>query len=100
MTNSELLAHLGMRESDTAMNGSADGSARYRLVVRGELDERYACLFEGMEMERAKGTTVVTGVVRDQAQLHGFIGRIEELGLELVEVRQVGDAEALASDSA
>jgi hypothetical protein len=40
--------------------------------------------FEGIDMERLAGTTVVTGVVRDQAQLHGFIERIEELRLELL----------------
>jgi hypothetical protein len=32
--------------------------------------------------------TVLTGDVRDQAQLHGCIERFEELGLELLEVQQ------------
>ena len=62
--------------------------ARYQLVVRGELDERYGYLFEGMDMERTDGTTVLTGRVRDQAKLHGLIERIEELGLELLSVHQ------------
>ena len=56
----------------------------YRLVVRGELDARFACLFEGMSMDTVGGTTVLMGPVVDQAHLHGFIERIEELGLELV----------------
>ena len=63
--------------------------AAYRLIVRGELDERYAYLFEGMDMERTEGTTVLTGSVRDQAQLHGLIERIDELGLALLSVQQV-----------
>jgi hypothetical protein len=62
----------------------------YRLVVRGELDGRFAYLFNGMRMERVEGTTELTGSVIDQAQLHGFIDRIEELGLELVSVEQTG----------
>jgi hypothetical protein len=62
--------------------------ARYELVIRGELDERYGCLFEGMQMERSGGTTLIAGVVRDQAQLHGLIDRIDELGLELLSVKQ------------
>jgi uncharacterized protein (UPF0335 family) len=41
-----------------------------------------------MQMERVEGTTVLTGRVIDQAQLHGFIERIEELGLELLSVEQ------------
>ena len=64
----------------------------YRLVVRGELDARFAYLFEGMQMECVTGTTVLTGPVRDRAQLHGFIERIEELGLELVSVQQIGES--------
>jgi hypothetical protein len=63
--------------------------ALYRLVVRGELDGRYAYLFEGMQLERTEGTTLIFGPVRDQAQLHGLIERTEELGLELISVQQV-----------
>ena len=68
--------------------------ASYELVIRGELDERYAYLFEGMQMRRAAGTTVITGRVRDQAHLHGLIERTEELGLELVSVQQASDRPA------
>jgi hypothetical protein len=72
------------------MKGSARGSM-YRLVVRGELSDRYGCLFGAMEMEQVAGTTVLTGIVRDQAQLHGYIERIEELNLDLLEVQQVDE---------
>jgi hypothetical protein len=44
-----------------------------------------------MEIERVGGTTVLSGQVIDQAQLHGFIERIEELGLELLSVEQTGE---------
>ena len=57
---------------------------RYRLVLRGELGEPFGFLFEGMQMERLAGTTVLTGTVIDQAHLHGLLGRIQELGIELV----------------
>jgi hypothetical protein len=70
------------------MKSGARGAATYRLVVRGELADRFAYLFNGMQMERVEGTTVFTGEVIDQAQLHGFIERIEELGLELLSVEQ------------
>jgi hypothetical protein len=65
------------------------GSAAYRIVVRGELDARFARLFNGMQMERIEGTTTLTGQVVDQAQLHGYIERFEELGLELLSVEQM-----------
>jgi hypothetical protein len=53
-------------------------AATYRIVVRGEIDDRFAFLFNGMRMERVEGTTVVTGTVVDQAQLHGYIDRLAE----------------------
>jgi hypothetical protein len=68
--------------------------AAYRLVVRGELDDRFAYLFNGMQMARVDGTTVLTGAVVDQAQLHGFIERFEELALELISVEQTSPPES------
>jgi hypothetical protein len=62
----------------------------YRVVVRGELDVRYGFLFDGMRMKRGEGMTVLMGVVRDRAHLYGVIERVEELGLELLSVEQVG----------
>ena len=74
------------------MERDAVQGQNYRLVIRGELGERFAYLFEGMRMERNAGRTILTGTVRDQAQLHGFFERFEELGLELVSVSQAPDA--------
>jgi hypothetical protein len=66
-------------------------SSEYRLVIRGEIGERFALLFEGMRLDRDRGTTVITGAVRDQAHLHGLIERVDELGLELVSVNPVNE---------
>ncbi len=63
---------------------------RYRLVLRGELGEPFAFLFQGMQLDRVAGTTVLTGRVIDQAHLHGLIQRTQELGLELI---SIGSAE-------
>ena len=64
---------------------------RYRLVLRGELGESFGFLFEGMQMHRAAGTTVLTGRVIDQAHLHGLIQRTQELGLELISIEPVDE---------
>jgi hypothetical protein len=58
----------------------------YELVLRGEIGDRFGMFFEDMRLERADGQTLLTGDVRDQAQLLGVIERIQELGLELVSV--------------
>jgi hypothetical protein len=61
----------------------------YRIVVRGELSERYAVAFEGMEMQAANGRTILTGEVMDQPHLHGILDRVNGLGLMLVSVESV-----------
>jgi hypothetical protein len=58
----------------------------YRIVVRSELNGRYAVAFEGMEMEARDGVTVLTGTIIDQPQLFGILERINGLGLELLSV--------------
>ena len=69
----------------------------YQIVVGGELSERYAEAFEGMEMEAASGQTILTGEVVDQPQLHGILDRINSLGLRLVSVEPVRDERQTAS---
>ena len=61
-------------------------AGRYELVLRGEIGDRFAVLFEGMGLERTAGRTVLRGEVRDQAHLHGLLERIGELGIALVSI--------------
>jgi hypothetical protein len=71
------------------MNSDPVRHRRYRLVVDGELGDRFGFLFEGMRMERLAGRTVLTGPVADQAHLLGLIERVQELGIELLSVEAV-----------
>jgi hypothetical protein len=59
----------------------------YRIVVQGELTERFAGVFEGMKMEAEDGQTAITGQIIDQSHLHGILNRISSLGLPLVSVQ-------------
>ena len=58
----------------------------YRIVVRSELGDRFACAFEGMHMESKDGRTVLTGELKDQPHLFGVLDRINGLGLELLSI--------------
>jgi hypothetical protein len=62
------------------------GPAIYRIVVRGELSQRYVPAFEGMTLATAEGQTAIIGPVIDQAHLHGLLDRVGDLGLELLSV--------------
>jgi len=57
-----------------------------RITVRGRLSDRLAAAFEGMTPVRRSGATELVGEVADQAQLHGLLSRIRDLGLELESV--------------
>jgi hypothetical protein len=75
----------------SVINRESTGGTQYRLVLRGELSDRFAGEFEGMHMERVAGTTVLSGNIVDQTHLYGLLDRLPELGIELVSVAPVGD---------
>jgi hypothetical protein len=63
----------------------------YRIVAGSELDERYACAFEGMRMQSRGGQTILTGEVKDQPHLFGVLERLNGLGLELLSVQVLSE---------
>ena len=73
-------------------------ASRYRIVLRGRLSERFESAFDGMTLEHGPNRTVLTGDVRDQAQLYGLIGRLQEFGIELLAV-EPADAPEDGSES-
>lgn len=66
--------------------------ARYELRVEGHLDEHWSIWFGGLTLSReADGTTTLRGVVTDQAELHGLLAKVRDLGATLISV-QAADA--------
>lgn len=64
---------------------------RYEIIVQDQIDERWAKWFEGLAISpQPSGETVLTGVIADQAALHGVLNRIRDLGLELLSLRRCG----------
>jgi hypothetical protein len=47
--------------------------------------------FDMLESDIERVETVLHGPVRDQAELHGILERVQSLGLELIEVRRLPD---------
>ena len=64
-------------------------SVRYAIRVRGVLGETVLTAFPDLNTHTDKGDTVLTGAITDQAALHGVLGQIEALGIELVDVRRL-----------
>jgi hypothetical protein len=61
----------------------------YEIRIKGRVSRALLDSFEGMESDLEPVETVLHGPVRDQAELHGVIDRIQALGLELIEVRRI-----------
>ncbi len=65
-------------------------SARYEIRIQGRLDPRWTARFDGLSMRHDRdGTTVLSGLVTDQAALHGLISQIRDLALPLLAVTQL-----------
>ena len=72
-------------------------TARYEIRVKGHLAEGLATsLSPQFETELAAAETVLHGDEVDQSALHGLLDRLEQLGVELLEVRRLPDEDQSA----
>lgn len=72
------------------MNRPTSNPTRYEIRFQGRLDPRWAARFDGLSMrDDPDGTTVLSGLVTDQAALHGLLSGIGDLALPLIAVTQV-----------
>jgi len=62
---------------------------RYQILIKGHIDKSWAEWFDGFTLiHQDDGTTLMTGPVIDQADLHGRLERINSLGLTLIFIKQ------------
>ena len=70
--------------------GSHREAGRYEIRLKGHLDSRWAAWFDGLSLtNESDGTTIIYGLIADQAALHGLLQKARDLGLPLVSVTQV-----------
>ncbi len=73
---------------------AADCSIYCRIWVKGHLSSQWADWFGGLCPEcRADGTTLLRGMLADQAALYGVLDRLRDLGLELRGVACADDSD-------
>ena len=66
------------------------GGTTYEITVRGHLDDHWSERLAGLRLvQRPDGSTLLTGTLADQAQLHGVLTALRDIGVELVELRCV-----------
>ena len=59
----------------------------YEIRIKGHLDSHWAKRFDGMTITlQDNGETLLTGLVIDQAALHGLLKKVRDLGMPLISV--------------
>jgi hypothetical protein len=62
----------------------------YQIRIKNHLDETWInWFFPLVVVNEANGEAILTGAVRDQAELHGLLNRVFELNLTLLAVNRI-----------
>jgi hypothetical protein len=62
----------------------------YEIRLKGHLDARWTDWFEDLTITLEEdGNSLLTGLVVDQAALHGLLKKVRDLGMPLISVVQV-----------
>ena len=71
----------------------------YEIRIKGHLDARWSDWFDALSFTHASdGTTIIHGLVADQAALHGLLAKVRDLGLPLVAVTRCEPRRAGVAD--
>lgn len=68
----------------------SDNGAWYDIRLAGHLDDHWSTWFGGLTIiHEADGTTTLRGRVADQAELHGLLAKVRNLGATLISLKPV-----------
>ena len=69
---------------------ATEPGCQYTIRIRGRLEAAALSEFPTMESEVRGRQTVLTGSLEDPSAVYGVLAQLEALGLEVLELRQIG----------
>jgi hypothetical protein len=64
----------------------------YELRIEGHLDQHWSVWFGGLAVvHEDDGTTTLRGALADQAELHGILAKVRDLGATLISLKTMPD---------
>jgi hypothetical protein len=76
--------------SKRSADHDADQPMVYQIKIKGHLVPQWTDWFEGLTITLEDGNTLLTGIVIDQAALHGLLKKVRDLNMPLLSVNSVG----------
>ena len=74
-----------MAKKITGFPLDVDSGIHYEIEIKGHLEEHWSDWLGGLEITHdPQGHSLLTGIVPDQAALHGILAQIRDLGLTLI----------------
>jgi hypothetical protein len=80
-----------MGTAEPAITNSSASPTWYEIQVEGCLTPQWAEWFEGLSIAQQDDRTLLTGLVLDQAALHGLLRKVRDLGMPLISVTRLLD---------
>lgn len=62
------------------MNGNT------KIKIQGHLDKKWKNCFEGMKISYEGENTILTGILKDEAHMHGVLNIIRDLNIKLLSI--------------
>jgi len=89
VVNNQLSTISDSKEGIVPVTGQGPHARRYEIRIGGRLGETFRTAFPGLHAKAQGGDTVLSGLLADQSALYGVLAELENLGLELIELRRL-----------
>jgi hypothetical protein len=60
-----------------------------KIIIQGHVDKKWKNSFEGMKISYEGDNTILTGILKDEAHMHGVLNVIRDLNIRLISINPI-----------